>query len=245
MANPVLQILEPLHGARLAGTAPVRLRAQVTGSTAGLFFKWYSTLNPAATVAQPELNANHAAASLDLTTGLDVGSHVLTLAAADREGSELASIQQVTRSGFTGGKPAPTNATPCVVHRLLAVLRTPAADAANLSRASTTLEARAPVRWARKQSGVWVLDTDYHEVNQIRFRFHFAPAGPADPAHTADVTPTPAQLTFFDADDLTYVRWQGALPANLRNGAHTLTLFVETTDGAASHSVSRSVVLTA
>jgi hypothetical protein len=245
MANPVLQILEPAHGARIAGAAGVRLRAQVTGSTAGLFFKWYSTLNPAATANQPELNANHSAASLDFTTPLDVGTHVITLAAADREGSDLASVQQVTRSGFTGGKPGATNPTPLVVHRLLAVLRTPANNNANLSRASTTLEARAPVRWGKKQSGVYVLDTDYHELNQVRFRFRFAPAGPPDPARTADVTPTPAQLTFFDADNLTYVRWQGALPGNLQNGAHTLTLFVETTDGAVAHSVSRPVVLTA
>lgn len=244
MANPVLQILEPLNGARIAGTAAVRLRAQVTPSTAGLFFKWYSTLNPAATQIQPELNANHSATSLDFTTPLDVGSHVITLAAADREGSDLASVQQVTRSGFTGGKPAATNPAPLVVHRLLAVLRTPAANGANLSRASTTLEARAPIGWAKKVSGVWVTDPGYHEVNQLRFRFRFVPAS-ADPARTAEVIPAVAQLTFFDTGGLTYVRWQGALPGNLQNGAHTLTLFVETLDGAVAHSVSRSVVLTA
>src|SRR5262245_44139799 len=104
MANPVLQILEPLNQAKIAGTGTVRLRAQVDSAT-GLFFKWYSTLNPAATDSQPELNANHTAASLDFTMALDVGSHVITLAAADRESSALASVQLVTRAGSTGGAP--------------------------------------------------------------------------------------------------------------------------------------------
>lgn len=249
MADLVLHILQPANGAKLAGTAAVRLQGQLaSGSAAGLFFKWYSTLNATATKEHPELNtADHSAAKLDWTTPLDVGSHVLTLTASDQDGNDVASVKAVTRAGFAGG--GPTSPEPCVVHRFVATLRTPAADGANLSRASTTLEALAPSRWGKKhptQAGVYVMDPDYHAVNGLRYRFRFAPAGPPDAAKTADVIPPSSALTFFiAADNKPYVRWSGALPANLGNGAHVLTLFVESLDGAVGHNMSRNVVLTA
>lgn len=245
-----LRILEPAHDARIAGTAPVRLRGEVVGgSTAGLFFTWYSTLNPAATVANPELNAaDHGAAKLDWTTPLDVGTHVLTLAAADRDGSSPAAIKAVTRAGMAGGAPGPGNLTPRVVHRLLAVLRTPAADGAALSRAGATLEVRAPLRWAKQNppgSGPWVTDAEYHAVNGIRYRFRFVPDGPPDAGRIAEIVPAASALAFFVDAGLPYLRWQGPLPANLANGIYLLTLFVETLDAAASHTVVRRVRITA
>jgi hypothetical protein len=221
----------------------------VGGSAAGLFFTWYSTLNPAATSAHPELNAaDHSAARLDWTTPLDVGTHVITLAAADRDGSSVAAVQAVTRAGSTGGAPAAANPAPCVVHRLLAVLRAPAADGASLSRADAVVEMRAPVRWGRETapgSGVYVKDAAYHAVNGIRHRFRLAPVGPADPARTAEWTPGVDAFAFFLDAGLTYLRWRGALPGNVANGAYVLTLFVETLDGAVGHSAARRVNLTA
>lgn len=245
-----LRIVEPAHGAGIAGTAPVRLRGEVVGgSAAGLFFTWYSTLNPAATGAHPELNAaDHSAAKLDWTTPLDVGTHVLTLAAADRDGSSLAAINAVTRAGVAGGAPGPANPTPCVVHRLMAVLRTPAADGAALSRAGATLEMRAPLRWAKQDppgSGPYVSDAAYHAVNGIRYRFRFAPDGPPPAGRTAEIVPAASAFAYFVDAGLPYLRWQGPLPANLANGNYLLTLVVETLDAAASHTVVRRVKITA
>jgi hypothetical protein len=247
MAQPVLRILQPVNGARIAGTGNVRLQAQLqSGSSAGLFFKWYSTLNPLADKDNPELNkSNHSISALDWTTSLEVGTHVLTLAATDRAGNDLDSIRAVTRAGSTGGAPVPANPAPCVVHRLQATLRTPATEGANLSKTSATIEARAPSRWGKLASpGVYVKDPDYHALNGIRYRFRFEPETP-DASKTAEHIPSVDALTFHAAGDMPYVRWTGALPGNLGTGAYFLRLFVESLDGAVGHNVSRKVNLTA
>jgi hypothetical protein len=247
MAAITVQILEPANGARIAGTAPVRLRGQVVGTgTGGLFFKWYSTLNRVTGSAPPELNAtDHSAAKLDWTTTLEVGTHVLTLAAADQESSALPAVKAITRAGFAGGAPDPANPAPCLVHRLWADLIAPAAGA-TVSRASAQLVVRAPARWGKPASpgsSTYVKDPDYHAVNGIRYRFRFVPAA-ADPAREATLTPAVDAFTFFiGSGDVPSLRWQGALPANLGNGSYTLTLFVESLDGAVSHSVARSIIL--
>ena len=64
-----------------------------------------------------------------------------------------------------------------------------------------------------------------------------------DPAHTADIALDLASLPFFRADDKTWFRRAGALPANLGTGNYTLTL--SATGGGTSASASRQVVLTA
>ncbi|HLL56247.1 MAG TPA: hypothetical protein VK447_21970 [Myxococcaceae bacterium] len=248
MPDLALHIVQPVNGARIAAAGNVRLQGQVvSGSAAGLFFKWYSTLNVAATEAHPELNAaDHSASALDWTTPLDVGTHVITLSAADRDGNDLSSVKQITRAASTGGAPAPGNTAPCVIHRFWATLRTPAANGATLSKAFTTLEARAPAAWAKKnQGGVYQNDPAYHALNGLRYRFRFEPQ-PANAATTAELIPATSALTFFiAADDKPYVRWQGALPGNLGTGAYVLRLYVESLDGTVGHDVSRSVNLTA
>jgi hypothetical protein len=59
------------------------------------------------------------------------------------------------------------------------------------------------------------------------------------------VTPAAGALAFFVANGKTWLRWTGALPGNLVNGAYVLTLFVETLDGAVGHTAARRVNLTA
>lgn len=248
MADLALQILEPAHDAYVAGDATVAVHlhgAVAAGNPAGLFFKWYSALNPAATAAQPELNTAHGAASLVLDPKLDVGSHVITLSATDQDSSALAAVQAITRAAFTGGGPAPGNPAPRVVHRLCATLKTPVG--ATLHKASATVEFRAPARWCKEQepgSKIYIPDPDYRAVHKIQFRFELGPDPGPDPAHTASVIVDLAAATFFIApDDTPCVRWQGALPAQVQTGANLLTLFVEKPDGSVRHSTSRKVTV--
>jgi hypothetical protein len=240
-----LQIAQPAHGSALVGTAPVPLRGSVSGDSSGLFFKWFSSLNSAATASHPELNtADHSAAILNWSAPLaEFGSHVIVLATADRDGIDLVSIKAVTRSAMAGGVP-PAAPAPCVVHRLIAQIRTPAAGGQSLSKASATLEFLAPTRWAKPDPahpGSWIADQDYQAINGIGLSFRLAPAGPPDPAHSADVALDLAASAFFRADDKTWFRWTGALPANLGTGSYMLTL--SATGGGASVSASRQVVL--
>jgi hypothetical protein len=117
-----------------------------------------------------------------------------------------------------------------------------------VSKAAATLEVRAPARWGKKPTPAattYERDPEYHAVNGIRYRFHLAPAAP-DPAKVASLTPPVESLTFFmGSGDVPTLRWQGALPGNLGLGAYVLTLFVETLDGAVSHSVARNITLVA
>jgi hypothetical protein len=242
MSAPSLAIVQPKHGAALTGPAPVALVGTVSGDSAGLFFKWFSSLNAAASKDHPELNvANHSAAILNWSAPLaEFGSHALVLAAADQDGNDLASVQAVKRSAMTGG--APPAATPCVVHRLVAEIRTPAANA-QLSKSNATIEFLAPLRWARPDpanAASWIADADYQKLNGITLDLRIAPAG-AGPA--ADIPLPLAQLPFFRADDKTWFRRSGPLPGNLGTGKHTLTLSARA--GAGAVSAAREVTLTA
>jgi hypothetical protein len=241
-----LRITQPAHGTGLAGPAAVALRGSVSGEASVLFFKWFSSLNSAATASHPELNtADHSAAILNWSAPLaEFGSHVILLAATDQDGIGLPSVGAVTRSAMAGGAP-PAAPAPCVVHRLVAQIRTPSADGQSLSKASATLEFLAPTRWAKEDpplSGNWVADQDYQQINSIGLGLHLAPVGASDPAHTADIALDLASLPFFRADDKTWFRRTGALPANLGTGNYTLTL--SATGGGATASASRQIVLT-
>ena len=240
-----LQIVQPKHGAALAGAAPVPLVGSLSGDPAGLFFKWFSSLNAAASKDHPELNtANHSAAILNWSAPLaEFGSHAIVLAAADQDGNDLASVKAVKRSTMTGGAP-PAAPAPCVVHRLVAEIRTPAANA-QLSKSAATIEFLAPLRWAKQDPGnaaSWIADADYQAVNGITLDLRIAPAGAPDPAHTADIPLNLAALAFFRADDKTWFRRTGALPANLGTGKHTLTLSARA--GGSAVSAARDVTLT-
>jgi len=242
-----LQIIQPAHGTGLVGAAAVPLKGSVSGDSSGLFFKWFSSLNSAATASHPELNtADHSSAILNWSALLsEFGSHAIVLAATDQDGIDLPSVKAVTRSAMAGGAP-PAAPALCVVHRLVAQIRTPSADGQSLSKASATLEFLAPSRWAKEDPnhpGAWIADQDYQKVNGIGLGFHLAPAGAPDPAHSADIGLDLASLAFFRADDKTWFRRTGALPANLGTGNYTLTL--SATGGGASVSTSRQVVLAA
>jgi len=246
MTALALRIVQPVHDTGYPPGPSIALQGSLTGDSAGLYLKWYSSLNSAASETQPELNADHSLAILNWSAPLaEFGSHVIVLAATDQERTDLSAIKAVTRSAMSGGAP-PAASAPCIVHRLVAQIRTPAANGQVLSKAAATLEFLAPARWARKDAGppeAWVADSDYQRINGIAMRLRLVPVGPPDPAHSADIPLTLATLPFIRADDKTWFRWAGALPANLGNGNHTLSLSVS--GGGATTSAVRQVILAA
>jgi hypothetical protein len=242
MSAPSLAIVQPKHGAALTGAAPVPLVGTVSGDAAGLFFKWFSSLNAVASKDHPELNtANHSAAILNWSAPLaEFGSHAIVLAAADQDGNDLASVKAVKRSAMTGGAP-PTAPAPCVVHRLVAEIRTPVANAP-LSKGAATIEFLAPLRWAKQDPGnaaSWIADADYQKINGITLDLRLAPVGAGQ---AADIPLDLAELPFFRADDKTWFRRSGSLPGNLGTGKHTLT--VSARAGGSVVSAAREVTLT-
>ncbi len=245
MADATLTITEPAHNTAFdPSDVSVTLRGELTGDGTGLFFKWFSSLNANATQEQPELNADHSNAALDFSAPMaEFGSHVVTLAAADQEGTDDTSLKAVTRAVMAGGAP-PAAPTPCVVHRLVAQIRSPAADGANLSRADSTLEALAPgnlVMPDPENGGAWIRNQSYLDINAIEMQFQLTPQAPIDPTHTGEI-PLPLDSTnYFLADDLVWLRWQGALPGAVVNGNYVLTLIASS--GGKQAVASRNVIL--
>jgi hypothetical protein len=244
MSTLSLTIVQPVHNSVFNDAdANVPLQANLSGSSVGLYFKWYSSLNSAATAEKPELNGDHSSAALNMTAPLQAfGSHVITLAAADQEGADMGSIAAITRSGMAGGAP-PAAAAPCVIHRLKAQIRMPASNGQSLSRANSTLEVLAPQPLAKLDptSGTWVRDQNYLQINGISMRLRLAPQGAADPALTAEIQLPLASTTFFRADDKTWLRRSGPLPGNLQNGNYVLSLIVSA--GSKTATAARTVVL--
>lgn len=248
-----LAILEPQHQAKLTGVTKVRLRGNVlsTGHRP-LFFKWYSSLNIPSDPNNPalkDLTNNPPQNPLDFETSLKVGSHVLTFTAKDVPSDSLNNLKTAQDAGMAGGPP-PAAKTPCLIHLFLAsmIAPNPIAPTPTLSKASSLLEAEAPVQWGRKKEGINIYEPnpDYHQINQIRYRWRFTPLGTPAGRPSADLVPTGEQLTFDPTGAVPLVRYQGALPGVLAIGNYTLTLRVEDIkDSSVGHEISRNVVITA
>ena len=246
MSGIALTITQPAHGAAYSGA--VALVGSATGDTAGLFFKWFSSLNAAATAEHPELNAaDHTAACLGGTFSAlaEFGSHVVVLAATDRDGIDKASIQAVRRSALAGGAP-PAAPAPCVVHQVSgAAIHTPAANDLPLPKTGATVAVLTPGAWLMPDpdhAGAWIANLKYQALNGVALRLRLAPDGASDPDHTAEIPldPLPA-LPFFRDGDKTWLRWTGDLPGNLGTGKHVLSLIASA--GPVSATVTRRVVL--
>lgn len=252
MSELSLSITQPLHGSAL--TAPVALRATATGPAAGLFFKWFSSLNSQATATNPQIQrvpapTDYGPAALNGTiTALgEFGTHTVLLAATDQLGMDPVSINSVRRSGLAGGAP-PEAPAPCVVHQLAgAALRLPA-EGGSLSKAAASIEFLAPGPWAVTSplgSSNWVANPAYQGSNGVVLALRLAPVAAPTPANSATIAPAMASLPFFRDADKTWLRWTGTLPAQLGVGAHVLSLVASagTGAGAASLTVTRNVTL--
>jgi hypothetical protein len=224
-----LQIVTPVNGQEFAGSGSVHMTGTVgSPGPAGLFFKWYSSLS-----ADP-LNT-----TLDFTAPLKTGSHILTFTAKDVAGESAAALQSVQRAGMAGGPPIAQ--TPCIIHVFLANLVIPSVNGAALSKASSTLAAEAPFAWDKP---------DYQAVNRLRYRWRFTPFGAPSGRPSADLVPTPDQLTFRPiqqgdpAGTTPQILYTGPLPAALATGNYSLTLRVEDAQNASTgHEASLNVVV--
>jgi hypothetical protein len=124
-------------------------------------------------------------------------------------------------------------------------------DGETLSKALATVAVLAPGAWVMpdpNHAGAWIDNTSYQKLNRVALRLNLAPAGPPDPAHSADIPLVPrdpplSPLPFFRESDKTWLRWTGALPANLGTGNYVLSLIASA--GSAVAAITRQVVLTA
>jgi hypothetical protein len=132
---------------------------------------------------------------------------------------------------MTGGPPGIVP-TPCLIHVLVADMKT---TAATLSKAGSLLVAEAPPQWD---------NADYQKTsNQLRYRWIFSPSGLLAGQAPVDFMPA---LKFDNTGNVPVVKYQGALPDVLDLGDYLLTLRVERSDNTAiKHEVSRIVKLEA
>lgn len=250
MSAVELTIVQPQNGAVFAqGQWQVRMVGRVGELPAelvgvDLYYRWYSSLFP----SQENRYSIHADAlgdpSVPFDAPLGVGTHAITLAASD-QAAETKEAQNATRHGGVAG--GLEGETQCVIHLFRATLVSPKPPNTTLNRTSTTLEldAEAPLLWWRKKPGtsdVYERNTDYHDINRIRYRWRFTP-NPADGRAAADLVPSVEALTRPPGTAST-VRYAGPLPSVLGTGNYTLTLRVEDkNDPNVGHQTTQAVVL--
>jgi hypothetical protein len=210
-------IVQPLDGATPRGASPVRLKGgvgtlppELAGVT--LYYRWYSSGSPA---KEDHYSLNETALqgpAADFPAALGIGSQAITFAASDQPGQDRAAQDATSHGGVAGGSLGPKR---CVIHVLRAVARRPTSGE-TLSRASSTLEAEAPLHWPKPE---------YQALNRLRYHWRFEP-DPDDGRATVDLVPTVDALDFEATATGPVVRYVGPLQgADL--GGYTMRLRVE------------------
>ena len=229
--------------AAIAGPLPPELAG------VSLFYRWYSSLFPAAKDRYSLNVVGLTDPSQAFVAPLKVGTHVITFAASDQSDETDAAQNQTRHGGVIGGSQGDSRR---LIHALVAnpVKPSPVGPVPTLRKASSTLEAEAPLQWGRKigNTNNYEPNPDYHAINRIRYRWRFTPLGGPAGRHAADLVPSLDQLEFDldpPADPRPVVRYEGRLPDALDTGNYTLTLRVEDVNNdVAGHDISRPVVLT-
>lgn len=232
-----LEITQPAHDTPFFGNSSITFRGATTDlpqELAGvpLYFRWYSSLFPA---EKDRYSINLTAFSnpddpLVWTPG--PGTHVITFAVTDQPGETDADLEAVQHGGVTGGSDGDSQ---CIVHVFKADMVAPVGSPA-LDKASSILEAEAPALWGKPTDteGVYELNSDYHDLNRLQYRWEFVPSGSLAGRNTINFIPAPEQYTFIPPEDPdlepTVIHYEGALPADL-DGQYTLFLHVEDKDG--------------
>jgi hypothetical protein len=234
MAVVGMKIVEPQNNAAYYGSGgSVVLRGDVNslpGELDGvqLYFRWYDSFFE----ADKDRYSVNAAALTDPQSGypidLVLGSHAITLAAADVAGETDADLEAVQHGGMTGGGDG-DNA--CVVHVLIANMMPPATP---MSRAGSVLEAEAPVLWGQPipETPDFKLNETYHAINRLLYRWEFQPSGGPAGRSTVNFIPADNEYVYFPpADPIpALIRYAGRLPDEL-DGNYTLRLHVEDAQG--------------
>jgi hypothetical protein len=260
MTAVTLAITQPANGTvffqgepevRLAGQVVPPLPPELAGVP--LHYRWYSSLFPS---AEDRYSINAAAFSNPATpfdAPLGLGSHVISLAASDQAGETESDQNATNHGGVVGGA---QGAGQCIIHLLRAVMVKPVVAGPPLSKASSTLEAEAPLQWGRKigTTDNFEPNPDYHSVNRLFYRWIFEPT-PANGRASAVLEPAVSALKFAPnpppppdppPPPPPLVRYVGPLPTALGLGSYRLTLRVQDTQNAAiGHQVSRSVTIAA
>lgn len=238
-----LKIEEPAHNAAFIGSQMINMRGAVTQSqpetgNVKLYFRWYSSLfsGDDATIKAQKFAINNVQ-GVEITDPtiaftpdppLGLGTHTISFAATDQKGETSAEQEAVNHGGLTGGGKGNGQ---CIIHVFRANIISPAANAL-LSRNGAMMDAEAPAAWgvATDKPDIYALNTEYHKVNRLQYRWQFTPVGAPAGRRPVDFTPTLDQLTFVvlpaPAPVRTIVRYQGPLYDEL-TGGYDLTLHVE------------------
>lgn len=238
MAVIGLEIIDPRNDSAFIGDGATTFRGRVSDRPAEIadvrfFFRWYDSLFAADknrysinTMALTDPQPPFAAI-------LAIGSHAITLGASDRPCETDADLEAISQGGMAGGSEGDAA---CRVHVFIADMRMPLPPGpAALQRSGALLAARAPSMWSRfnDQSGLFEVNDDYHSLNRLQYRWHFAPTGPPAGRAAVDFIPEAAAYGFTPATDVdpNTIAYNGRLPDTL-DGDYTLRLHVEDIQGA-------------
>ena len=141
--------------AAIAGPLPPELAG------VSLFYRWYSSLFPAAKDRYSLNVVGLTDPSQAFVAPLKVGTHVITLAASDQSAETDAAQNHTRHGGVTGGSQGNSRR---IIHALVAnpVTPSPAGPVPLLSKAGSTLEAEAPLQWGRN-----IGNTNNYEPNRL------------------------------------------------------------------------------
>ena len=183
-----------------------------------LYYRWYSSLNTKVKKDKYSMNTG-ALTSADAAythPTMDMGSHVITFAASDRQGEQDEDFQAMEHGGVTGGEKGESR---CVIHVFKSNILAPQTGA-SISRANVALTAEAPSVWG---------NINYHAYNRLSFRWTLEPLGEPSGRSSFDsgkLTTEPT-LAFFNGDgtNLPRVIYRPVLPVRA-TGDYKITLLV-------------------
>ncbi|MFQ5629742.1 MAG: hypothetical protein ACE5I1_13340 [bacterium] len=259
MADVQIGILQPANNQIFIGIEAenIAFRGQVDpNAPQPLFFKWYSSLNKPEGITGPEdahkasLNKKNVDNPLNFAKPLDIGSHIITFTAKDRESDALTEIKLVQNAGMAGG---PEDAdSPCIIHVFFSKILVPQAETPvpRFSRDSSgnvvvIFEAQAPLKWGKPDGA---MDEEYHKINRIQYRVRFEPAVTSTPVKLPNFAIAAKEFVFISPEeesDVPKIRYSGKLVKNaLSPGMYKFVLRVEDqSDSRLGHEDSVNVVV--
>ena len=241
-----LKIAEPLHHRKFIADETVRLVGEIVESPAELngvtlYYRWYSSLF----LSQYDKNlfSINGSKNIEITDPkmpydieLEIGSHVITLAATDVQSEALSEQSSIKHGGVTGGSKEGSPEA-CIIHVFKAEIIEP------LNRGAISPQypicVRGPITWWKKKNPLpnppdepFEINADYHVVNRIQYRFVFDPVGPPEDRPQLELIPDKAELRLDQSEEeiqMDQLLYHLPPDADL-TGTYTLTLYVQDID---------------